>query len=94
MTKKMTLRQRLREDAARKLEAIGSTMNAAAERVADEHDTNIDMTEVMKMLANTQVGTLQQKLIGELANEAEVKLERLYNSQQDLTFGTKPEEKA
>lgn len=87
--KKTTLRQRLRHDANEKLLEIGKTAFAGVERALEEHDTDISATELMRFLSGTQVSTLQEKLITDLANEAEAELEEIYNRQQGLDLGDK-----
>jgi hypothetical protein len=81
----MTLRQRLRADAEKKLDAMVQTMNAAGVRVCEEHDSDIDPALLMQLASQPQQGkTLRSDLITRLANEKERALERLYNNQMDL----------
>jgi hypothetical protein len=83
----MTLRQRLRSDANDKLLAVGKTAYAGVERALEEHSTNIDAKDLMKFMSGTQVASLQDKLITQLANEAEAEIEAIYNRQQGLNLG-------
>lgn len=83
-SKKSTLRQRLRASAAVRLATIQASMDTACERVSDDCDTDIDMHDVMRLICNKQNKTVREGLITALANEAETKLEALYNRQQNL----------
>ena len=84
-TKSLTLRQRLRLDAEKKLDAMLATMQAAGVRVCEEHDSSIDPALLMQLSSQPQHGkTLRHDLITKLTNEKEVALEKLYNNQMDL----------
>lgn len=83
-TKKMSLRQRLRQRAEGRLDALQGLVNAAMIRVGEEADTDINLYDVLRMMVGTQTKTIREKLITELANEEERRLEALYNSQQAL----------
>lgn len=83
--KQVTLRQRLRLDAEKKLDVLINSMLHAGERVVEEHDTGIDPALLMQLASQPQHGkTLRNDLITKLANEKEAALEKLYNSQLDL----------
>ena len=92
--KKMTLRQRLRAQAAEKLADLERTMWAAAERVVGEHDTDVSTLDLMRYCSSTQNATVANDLITQLANEQEAKLEAFFNNQEDLTFGSKESDDA
>lgn len=85
---KLTFRQRLRADAEKKLHLMVLAMEGAAERVTEEHDSNID-TALLMQLASQPNGskTLRHDLVTQLANEKEAELERIYNDQAKLDLG-------
>ena len=86
--KKLTLRQRLRQDAEKKLHLMVLAMEGAAERVIEEHNSHIDTLRLMQLASQPNQGkTLRSDLITVLANEAEAEIEALYNKQQGLPLG-------
>lgn len=90
--KALTLRQRLRADAEKKLNVLINSMLHAGERVVEEHDTGIDPALLMQLTSQPKHGkTLRHQLITVLANEAEDALEKLYNSQMNLIDTTDDE---
>jgi hypothetical protein len=87
MSKKkgLTLRQRLREGAEKKLHLMVLAMEGAANSVLEKHESNIDPLLLMQLASQPNGGkTLRHDLVTALANEAEEELERLYNNQLDL----------
>lgn len=87
--KKMSLRQRLRQRADGRLDELQGLVNVAMIRVGEEADTDINLYDVLRMMVGTQTKTIREKLITELANEEERRLEDLYNSQQALDLEDK-----
>jgi hypothetical protein len=86
--KKLSFRQRLRDGAENKLDKMVSTMQAAATRVIEEHDSNINEYLLMQLASQPIQGkTLRHDLVTKLANEAEQELEALYNDQHKLDLG-------
>lgn len=82
---RVTLRQRLRADAEKKLDAMLATMKAAGERVCDEHGMDINPALLMQLASQpTQGKTLRHDLVTAIANEKERALEKLYNDQLDM----------
>lgn len=79
----MTLRQRLREQSEERLDKIVATMLAACNRVSDEHQTDINMFDVMRLISGTQTKTVRERLVVDLTNEREVQLEKFFNNQVD-----------
>ncbi len=80
--KKITLRQRLRADAAEKLVGL---KQQAVERVGEIADAaGINKYDLMKACTVGHLATLEKQLVTDLANNAEAELERIYNSQQKL----------
>lgn len=82
--KKMTLRQRLRVNAEASLDAIVAVMVTAGERAMQECETELDPLDIMHLMSAKQNKTLRDKLVTQLANEAEQALEDLYNRQEEL----------
>lgn len=81
----MTLRQRLRADAEKKLETLHRAMRVAGKTVCEDHATNIDPALLMQLASNPEHSkTLRYTLITQLANEKEAALEKLYNNQMDM----------
>ena len=86
--KALTLRQRLRLDAEKKLHLMVLAMEGAAERVLEEHDSHIDKMMLLQLTSQPNHGkTLRHDLVTQLTNEAEAELERIYNEQLDLVPG-------
>jgi len=86
--KKMTFRQRLRDGAEKKLNMMVSTMQSAATRVIEEHDSGIDAFLLMQLASQPEQGkTLRHDLVTKLSNEAEAELEKIWNDQQALDLG-------
>lgn len=84
--KAMTLRQRLRADADKRLDALERAMISAAVRVCEENDTELNPALLMQLASQPKHGkTLRHQLITDLANEAEAKLEAIYNNQLPLS---------
>jgi hypothetical protein len=91
---KVSFRQRLRNDAAEQLYTLKRKFEDACEDVVIAESTGIEKRDVFRLLAGGQTKTLEERLVTELANEKEDALERMYNSQQDLSFGTKEDDHA
>ena len=85
--KEQTLRQKMRAAAEGRLNDLMRAMQGAAGEVVS--DTTIDPVDLMGMCCKSQVGTLREKLVTRLANEAEDDLVALWNNQQDLDLGNK-----
>ena len=83
-TKKKTLRQRLRDASQNELGMISAEAICAVEDVLRAHQTKISAQDVMRLNSGGDHKTLYNQLVTELANEAEDKLEDIYNSQIDL----------
>lgn len=82
---RVTLRQRLRADAEKKLDAMLASMKAAGGRVCDEHGMDINPALLMQLASQpTQGKTLRHDLVTAIANEKERALEKLYNDQLDM----------
>ena len=81
--KKLTFRQRLRADAAQKLDGL---CEQAQERVTElVAGTSLDPALLMQLASSPgHTKTLRENLITRLANDKEAELEALYNRQQDL----------
>jgi len=82
--KVMTLRQRIRAQAGDKLKTMLDDMHNVGADVLTKHNSNINSYELMRILSSAQSSSLRNKVITDLANEIEAKLEELYNSQQEL----------
>lgn len=81
--KATTLRQRLRADAEDKLQMLLELV-AEHSKASIQHHTDINVFDLMRLLTQGQTKTLRQQVITDLANEAERKLEKLYNDQMAL----------
>ena len=84
--KKMTFRQRLRVEAGEILDGLCNIVSGLASEVVAE-ESKINSADVMRLLSGGQTKSLRHRLITELANEKEAKLEALYNRQQQLPMG-------
>ena len=89
-SKKLSFRQRLRNDAAEQLYSLKLKFEEACEDVVIAESTGIEKRDIFKLLAGGQTKTLEEAVITELANEKEDALERMYNSQLDLIPEEKP----
>jgi len=85
--KKLTLRQRLRNDARAKLDGL---IEQAQERVTEVvAGTSIHPALLMQLASQPKRGkTLQHNLVTALTNDAEDELEKLYNKQIALDLAT------
>lgn len=90
--KKETLRMQMRISAEKQLEHVEAVMATAGERAVMECNTNIDPLDVMRLMSGTQTKTLRDKLVTQLANEAETELMDIWTNQQSLDLG-KPDAK-
>ena len=82
--RKMTFRQRLRADADKKLQYMDSIVRILVTEALKSEGIGISTTDIMRLASGTQTQSLRLRLIGELANEKEAELEKLYNKQMDL----------
>jgi len=82
-TKKLSLRQRLRIQSSIDLDVMQAAVHIAVRDVVASH-SKISPIDVMRLIAGGQVKSLEKRLITELANETEAKLEAIYNKQMNL----------
>lgn len=82
--KRLSFRQRLRNDAAEQLGEIKRKFEEVTEAELIAADTGISKYDIFRLLSGGMTKTLEEKLITELANEKEAALEQIYNSQMDL----------
>lgn len=85
--KEPTLRQQMRKSAESRLTVLMDQVRDAVANVLE--DTTLDMDDVMAMCCKTQTGTLRDKLVGRLADEAERDIVKLWNNQQALDLESK-----
>jgi len=78
----MTLRQRLRADADKKLDNLVERATEAVDKILE--DTPLIAADLMHLASSKQNKTLRSHMVGVLANSAEEELEKLYNSQMKL----------
>ena len=83
--KKVTLRQQMRVQAETTLEELMNIMEGAAQGIVAE--SPISGNDLMAICCKTQVNTIHDKLITQLANQAEADLVKLWNDQQKLDLG-------
>lgn len=81
--RKMTFRQRLRAEAEDQLEEMKSDIRLQATESVKAVSA-INPFDVMRLACGTQTKSLRYRLVTELANEKEAKLEALYNKQMEL----------
>lgn len=86
-SKPMTLRQRLRADAEKKLGELEVAAKDAVYAVLNARKTRMLAGDLMHLISVRQNKTLRESLITELSNEKEAELEELYNKQQGLDLG-------
>jgi len=80
--KELSLRQQMRTSAEHKLVVLMGEMEFAAKKVASRQAVSAE--DLMGMLCKTQTNTLHDKLVTQLANQAENDLVKLWNDQQSL----------
>lgn len=83
--KKLTLRQRLRNDAEAQLDKLVAQAGDAVDQILA--GTSLTAWDLMHLASSTQNKSLRAHMVTQLANEKEAELERLYNKQQDLDLG-------
>ncbi len=79
----MSLRKRLREQAAGQLDGLVEKLQERA----TELTTGIDQmwgTDLLKLAAGGRTKTIEDKLVTRLTDHKEVELEKFFNNQQDL----------
>ncbi len=80
--KKLTLRQRLRADGEKQLDALLTKATKAVDDVLE--GTPLVAADLMHLASATKNKTLRSRMVGALANAAEAELERIYNNQLKL----------
>lgn len=81
-TRKQTLRQRLRVDAAKELDVLVGAARKALNNMAAK--SGIGGIELGRMVGSSQTDSLEKALITKLADRKEAELEKIYNTQQSL----------
>lgn len=81
--KKISFRQRLRNQCAERLDVMAEAVRIVAHDVVKPH-SKINSLDVMRLLCAGQTKTLRENLITQLANETEAELEAIYNKQMNL----------
>ena len=81
--KKISFRQRLRNQCAERLDVMAEAVRITARDVVAPH-SQISSLDVMRLLCAGQTKTLREDLITQLANETEAELEAIYNKQMNL----------
>lgn len=81
----MTLRQRLRADADKKLDNLVVQATEAVDKILE--DTPLIAADLMHLASAKQNKTLRSHMVGVLANQAEQELEAIYNKQMGLPMG-------
>lgn len=81
--KKISFRQRLRNQCAERLDVMAEAVRIAARDVVKPH-SEINPHDVMRLICTGQTKTLREDLITQLANETEAELEAIYNKQMNL----------
>jgi hypothetical protein len=81
--KGLSFRQRLRQQAGEKLERLLDDISNAVD-VAVGDQTNVNHTDLLRLMCGGQTKTLREDLVTQLANEKELELEAIYNKQMEL----------
>jgi len=82
--KKMSFRQRLRNQSAERLEAIEAEIVRASDKVLADLGANLMAVSVMRLISGSQTKTLREDLITILSNQTEAELESIFNRQMEL----------
>ena len=85
--KTLTLRQQLRADANVRLDAISRLVGTAVDRALEEAGVELPYRDVMRFCLGGQTQTVHEKLVTQLANQAEAELLAIWNKQADLPLG-------
>lgn len=85
--KAMTLRQRLRADANVKLGEIEQLVADAVGKAVGKAGVELNPYDVMRLCLGGRTKSIRDKLVRELANQAEAELQRIYNDQMNLLPG-------
>jgi hypothetical protein len=80
--KKISFRQRLRNQCADRLDVIIKASYDAVDKA--KGNSHIGTKEIMRLCSGGQTKTLREDLITQLANETEAELEAIYNKQMNL----------
>ncbi len=83
----LNLRQRLRLQSAEKLDKIANDVRLLVAEEVLAAETEINSYDVMRLICNSQTKSIRTKLISELTNETERRLELFFNKQQNLGLG-------
>ena len=81
--KKISFRQRLRNQSADRLDVMAEAVRIAVRDVVAPH-SQINPHDVMRLLCTGQTKTLREDLITQLANETQDELEAIFNKQMNL----------
>ena len=81
--KKISFRQRLRNQCAERLDVMAEAVRITARDVVAPH-SKISSLDVMRLLCAGQTKTLREDLITQLANETQDELEAIFNKQMNL----------
>ncbi len=81
--KKISFRQRLRNQCAERLDVMAEAVRIAAQEVVEPY-SQINPLHIMRLICTGQTKTLREDLITQLANETEAELEKIYNKQMNL----------
>lgn len=79
--KRMTLRQRLRADAEEQLHYLKQGVVDACKKVVGQ-TSEINALDVMRLCCTEHTKSLEHRVITELANEKEDRLQRFYEEQE------------
>lgn len=78
----MSLRKRLRDQAAKELKVAGDDVYKAAAKIAEKHGVNT--YDLLRITAGGRTDSIVAKAITDMANHKEAELERIYNDQIGL----------
>ena len=85
-TEKLSMRQEMRMVAGHQLTEVLKLVRVGVTRALEEADVDLAPTDVMRLCVGGQTKTLEDRLIGQIANGLEAKIIKLWNDQQKLAL--------
>jgi len=82
--KKISFRQRLRNQSAERLDDILQAVVIVVDTQLLSAGAKISSKDVMRLICGSQTKTLREDLITQLSNETEAELESIFNRQMEL----------
>ena len=83
----LTLRQRMRIDAEKRLDKLLAAVEKKVESAIAAENAQVPLRDIMRVLSSQESKTLRVKLVTQITDQMERELEQLYNQQLGLPIG-------